>query len=338
MTGFAPPSPAPSPILRSPVGFLLIPEFTVIGLSSAIEPLRIANRYLESKYRWRLLSIDGRAVADDNGILIHAEASLDDPGAIGTLMICADLRPERFVTRAVVRRLRALDRAGVVLGAIDTGAFVLARAGLLDGHRVTMHWEQMEVFSERYPTIEPAGTLFEMDARRLSCAGGTAALDMMLTAIGIDHGDSLAQRVADHCLHERIRSGSTRQRGNRGERECARHPGLRRALRLLAAHPGRAYSNSELARECALSVRHLTRLFEQELGQSPREHQRVQRLDRARTLLRNGEAQIAEVALAAGFKSPAHFSRAYRALFDHAPSSERKACAPAPRLVMDRGE
>ena len=138
----------PPRLLRNPIGFLLLPRFTVIALSSAIEPLRIANRYTAAKYAWRLISMDGAPVPDGNGLPIQPDCSINGAGPLGTLLVCADHDPEKPATRPLVAWLRELDRAGTTLGGIDTGAFTLARAGLLKGRRVTVHWEVIDVFRE----------------------------------------------------------------------------------------------------------------------------------------------------------------------------------------------
>jgi AraC family carnitine catabolism transcriptional activator len=195
------------PLLPCPIGFVLLPQFAAIALASAIEPLRIANRYLREAYRWKLLSLDGRPVADGNGTLVQPHGNAFEEGVFGSVIICADVQPERCYSRELRRWLHQQHAAGASLGALDTGCFVLARAGLLEGCRVTMHWEVLDAFKERFARTIVAQTLFEVDGRRLTCAGGTAAIDMMLEAIAHDHGSDLAARVAEHCLHERIRPG-----------------------------------------------------------------------------------------------------------------------------------
>ncbi|HVL55213.1 MAG TPA: GlxA family transcriptional regulator [Burkholderiaceae bacterium] len=323
--------------LRNPIAFLLLPQFTVIALSSAIEPLRIANRYVQRKYQWRLLSLDGRPVPDHNGMLIQTDGSVDDCGPLGTLIVCSDLRPERFYSANLKRWLHALDRAGTTLGGLDTGCLILARAGLLRGCRVTMHWEVIDAVRERFPEIDLRPTLFEIDSRRLSSAGGTAVLDMMLALVALDHGDTVARRVAEHCLHERIRSGASGQRMPLAVRSGAHHPKLLKALRLLEdGEPQQPRTVAALAAELQVSQRHLLRLFRQQLAESPQRYQLRVRLERARGLLMQTDLPVTQIAQACGFQSTAHFARAYRNRFGKPPSMTRRAsAAPAP-LTIDR--
>lgn len=327
--------PAP-PILRSPIGFLLLPQFTVIGLSSAIEPLRIANRYVARKYQWRLLSLEGKPVPDDNGILIQPDAGIDRAGALGTLIVLSDIRPERFYSASLKRWLHALDRAGVTLGGLDTGCFILARAGLLEGCRVTMHWEVLDAFRERFPGIDVRPTLFEIGERRLSCAGGTAVLDMMLNVIALDHGAALANRVAEHCLHEHIRGGANSQRMAMALRSGAHHPKLVKALRLLEEGADAPLRVAQLAGDLTVSSRHLLRLFKRHLGESPQRFHLRQRLDRARGMLMQTDLSVTRIAEACGFQSAAHFARTFRRQFGKTASAARRSPALAQRLSMDR--
>jgi len=322
-------------LLPGPIGFVLLPQFTVIALAAAIEPLRIANRYLKTPYAWRLLSLDGKPVIDDNGIAIQPHGAIADYDTLGTVILCADVRPEHHYSRDLRRWLHRLDGAGASLGALDTGCFVLARAGLLDKCRVTMHWEVIDAFRERFPRIVVAQTLFEFDARRLTCAGGTAALDMMLSAIAIDHGMDLANRVAEHCLHERIRPGESAQRVAISTRSGIRHPAIAAAVQRLESTLDRSVSVAELAEHVGLSTRQLLRLFESTVGEGPGRYHRRMRLEHARGLLRYAGLSVTETAVAAGFESLAHFCRAYRQHYGQSPGSDRADSRHAP-LQRDR--
>lgn len=325
-----------APLLPGPIGFLLIPQFAVIALASAIEPLRIANRYLQAPYEWRLLSLDGAAVADDNGILIQPHASIHAEQPLGSLIVCSDIQPERFYSPELRRRLRAISASGAAIGALDTGCFLLARTGLLDGCRVTMHWEVVEAFRERFPKIVVAQTLFEIGARRLTCAGGTAAIDMMLSAIAADHGSQLANRVAEHCLHERMRAGDGAQRMALSTRSGVHHPALNKAMQLLEDTLERAIGVPELAEYAALSTRQLLRLFADTVGEGPARYHRRLRLEQARGLLRYTAISVTDAAVAVGFDSLAHFCRAYRQQYGQPPGADRSSEAKRRPLVRDR--
>jgi len=322
-------------LLRNPIGFLLVPRFTVIALSSAIEPLRIANRYVSRKYVWRLISADGKAVPDGNGLQIQPDRSVEDAGALGTLFVCADHEPEKAATRRMTTWLRGLDRARVTLGGIDAGAFVLARAGLLENRRVTVHWEVLEAFRERYPGIEVTESLFEVDRDRLTSAGGVAVIDMMLHAIAADHGQAIADRVAEHCLHDHIRNSSELQRMALTAQSQAQHPKVSQAIRYAEARLDRSFRPDDVAGAVGLSNRQLSRLFRSALGESPARYFFRLRLERSRLLLRRTAMPVLDISVACGFASQAHFSRSYRAEFGHPPRAERVAERPAHRLRMD---
>jgi transcriptional regulator GlxA family with amidase domain len=321
--------------LANPIGFLLLPQFTMIALSSAIEPLRIANRYIVDKYRFRLLSVDGAPVPDGNGIHLQVDGALEDSGPLGCLIIVADLRPERFYSIRLRSWLHSLDRAGCTLGGLDTGCFILARAGLLERQRITLHWEVMDAFRERFPKVNVHPTLFEIDQGRMSSAGGSASLDMMLHAIALDHGLSVAQRVADHCLHRGIRDGASGQRIPLPMRTGAHHPTLVRAISLLEAQQGEAMPVARMASELNVSERHLLRLFQKHIGESPAGWQMRQRLNRARALLIQTDLNITVISESCGFRTAGHFSTAFRKQFGNSPSRSRGPRAPD-RLVPDK--
>lgn len=318
------PSPEPTQpeLLPGPIAFVLFPRYAMIALASAIEPLRIANRYLAKPYEWRLLTQDGEPVEDRNGISIRPHGALHST-EVGSVILCADTDPELNYSGQLGTWLHGVAARGGTLGALDTGAFLLARAGLLDGRRVTLHWEVAQAFQERFPTISVFQTLFEIDGGRMTCAGGTAAIDMMLGAIAIDHGIKLANRVAEHCLHGDIRQGQLKQRMDTVLRHRAHHPALVKALRLLEATLDRPVRIDELADSCLVSSRQLARLFSQALGEGPGQYHRQLRLEHARNLLRHTSLSVTEVAIAAGFDSLAHFSRSFRQRYGVPPGHER---------------
>lgn len=333
------PATTPTPVgtqLPGPIGFLLIPQFAVMALASAIEPLRIANRYLKTPYSWTLLSLDGAPVADDNGIAIQPHGSIAGAPRLGTIIICADIQPDRYYSQALRTWLQTLNSTGTAMGALDTGCFLLARAGMLDGRRVTMHWEVIEAFRERFPRIVVAQTLYEIGANRLTCAGGTAAIDMMLSAIANDHGADLANRVAEHCLHDRIRPGDAAQRMALTTRSRINHPALARAILMLEKTLDRAIGVPELAAHAILSERQLVRLFAQFIGEGPTHYHRRLRLEHARGLLRYTAITVTQAAAAVGFESQAHFCRVYRQQYGQTPGVDRGANVQGQTLLRDR--
>jgi len=178
------------------IGFLLLPQFSMMAFVSAIEPLRVANRLAERElYRWEVLSDDGRSIAASNGMALVADRAYAEAQGHSLVVVCAGFQPETGYDRRLKRWLTNLARGGVDLGAMDTGSFLLAWAGLLDGYKATTHWESLDSFREQFPVVDIENSLFVIDRNRLTCAGGTAALDMMLHLISVRHGHRLAAAV-----------------------------------------------------------------------------------------------------------------------------------------------
>ncbi len=188
--------------------FLLLPGFSALGFIATLEPLRVANRFRPGSYDWRILGRDGAAVTASNGMSVNVDGGLDalTPGT--TLFVVAGFEPLAHYDDGLAVWLRQVARHGHPLGGIDTGALVLARAGLLDGHRVTLHWEAVAAFREAWPQLAVTGELFEIDRGRITCAGGTASLDLLLELIGRSHGSELAVQVSEQFVLGRICSGS----------------------------------------------------------------------------------------------------------------------------------
>lgn len=304
--------------------FLLLPGFSAIGFISAIEPLRVANRFRGGLYRWHVLSVDGGAVLASNGMSVNADAALEPLKKGATLLVVAGFEPLRSFGAALEHWLRRLDGDGVTLGGIDTGSVVLAEAGLLDGHRVALHWEAIDAFKESYPQLSVTQELFEIDRRRISSAGGTASIDMMLDLIGQAHGPQLAIQVSEQFVLGRIRPRKDHQRMEVASRYGINNKKLVQVIGEMEQHSEPPLSTLALAESVNITRRQLERLFRLHLNDTPSNFYLGLRLDKARQLLRQSDLSVLEVSIACGFESPSYFTRSYRARFTRCPREDRQ--------------
>ncbi|WP_251977913.1 GlxA family transcriptional regulator [Salinicola avicenniae] len=314
--------------LPEPVGFLLVPRFSMMAFFSAVEPLRIANRLAgQALYRWTLISVDGQPVTASNDMTLLVDCGLADAPNLPTVAVCAGFEPPRELSRRLTQWLHRQASAGCLLGGIDTGPLLLAEAGLLAGHRLTLHWESLPAFRERFPDLDAVESLFEIDTRRFTCAGGAAAMEMTLSLIAQRHGQALADDVAEQLIHARLRPRQDPQRLPLTRRLGTHHRPLVDAVALMEQHLEQPLSMATLAARIGLSPRQLQRLFLQELGKRPRDHYLELRLDRARHLLEETDRDVLSIGLGCGFTSASSFSRAYRQHFGHSPSAARRLSA-----------
>lgn len=306
------------------IGFLLIPGFALMSYASSIEPLRAANRLAgRTVYDWRHFSPAGQAAASSTGALVPVDGDLSAAGGLDMLMVCAGGDRIDFAEPATLARLRRLARQGVAMAGVSGGPVILARAGLLDGFRCTVHWEHAAAFAEEFPALAPTGALFEIDRGRLTSAGGIAALDMMHAVIEGDHGAALAGRVNEWFLQTGIRQGGGAQRMDPRLRLGLADARVARVVAAMEARIEDPLSREDLAAMAGVSLRQLERLFMTALGRGVAAHYLDVRLDRARSLMRQTGMPVGEVALACGFAAPAHFARAYKRRFGHAPRAQR---------------
>jgi AraC family transcriptional regulator, glycine betaine-responsive activator len=306
------------------IALVLVPEFTMMPLTSAIEPLRLANRVAEKPlYRWTLHSIDGQSVAASNGILSGVSGDLDAIPQDAAIIICGGIDVQHHIDKRMINWLRRIARRGTNIGAVCTGARILAEAGILDGYKCTIHWENLPGFSEAFPELDATGGLFEIDRDRFTSAGGTTAIDMMLTLIASQHGPEKAAAVAETILHSPIRHHSENQRMSLPARIGARHPKLVSIVDKMESNLEDPLSPSALAKQAGLSTRQLERLFRRYLDRSPKRYYLELRLKKARSLLLQTDMTVINVALACGFSSPSHFSKCYRAFYGRTPYRER---------------
>jgi len=308
------------------IGFFLAPTFSMLSLVAAVEPLRIANRFTRrALYGWRLLSVDGQPVVATDGLSMEVTGSIGRQQRLPTVIVCGPYDPRSYCDERVFAWLRGLASAGAQLGGLETGSYVLARARVLDRHRCTIHWENAAGFREAFPTLEVTTELFEFDRQRFSCGGGTAALDMMLHLIALDHGRELATAVSDACLHAGIRPPRAPQRMDLRHRLGVAHPRLLRCVALMQEHIEEPLSPTAIAARVGLSRRQLERLFKGYLETTPSAYYMRLRLARGRDLLCQTSMPVIDVAVACGFSSPGHFSHRFRDCYGESPRDARRS-------------
>jgi transcriptional regulator GlxA family with amidase domain len=304
--------------------FLLTPQFSMIAFAAAIEPLRVANRMARRQlYSWRTASASGGQVPASNGCAVSVDTALEDVPRDSSIVVCAGLELRDAATKPVLTWLRKQSRRGIAMGAVCTGAHILAKAGLLDGKRCTIHWENQAAFAEEFPEAELCNLLYVTDDGTFTCAGGTAAADMMLHLIAEDHGPDLSSLVADALIHAPVRGDADEQRLSVPARIGVRHPKLVNIIQTMERNTEDPISPSDLARGVNMSTRQLERLFRRYLNRSPKRYYMELRLEKARNLLLQTDMSVINVALACGFTSPSHFSKCYRSHFNRTPYRER---------------
>ena len=305
-------------------GFVLVPEFSMMPFTAAIEPLRVANRmYGREIYRWSTLSKDGAPVRASNGALVQVDSMLRLIELADAVVVCAGINAYNHLDPDLAAQLRRASLQGALIGSVCSGSIVLADAGLLDGRRCTGHWEDLESLAENYPALDVTKSIYEFDGNRFTCSGGTAPLDLMLHFIQQDFGRELAASVADQMLHHSARQATGPQRLALSERTGARHPRLLDVIAAMEASLENPAPLADLAKRAGLSLRQLERLFAAEMGARPAGYYRDLRLQRARQLVLQTGLSMMEVAVATGFASAAHFAKAYREKFGRTPSDHR---------------
>ena len=304
--------------------FVLMPEFTLLSFASAVETLRVANRVADRElYRWTVLTEGGGSCRCSAGFSLPAEDDLGEVGHDDRIVLCGGLHVQDATTRRLLGWLRRESRKGMSVAGLCTAAWTLARAGLLDGRRATIHWENQDGFAEEFPETELTKSVFVIDGRRMTAAGGSAAADMMLRVVADDHGNEIATAVADQLIHSVIRADKDVQRMSVPTRIGTRHPRLSAVIQRMEANLEEPISPAVLAREVGMSTRQLERLFRRYVQRSPKRYYMELRLQKARNLLMQTEMSVIEIALACGFASPSHFSKCYRAHYGTTPYRER---------------
>ena len=306
-------------------GFLVVPGFPLVPYSSAIETLRMANRLQhENLYTWETVTISGEPVSASSGLEVMPKCSAITTTSFSTLFVCGGTKIRDAWSSELGRWLKALANRGIPLGAMSTGSYLLAKAGLLDGYRCAIHWDRLATTREEFPKASFSNSIYEIDRGRYTCAGGITAIDMMLHLISQDHGKQLVEAISDQLVLDRMRCNLDQQRIPLHHEIGTSQPKLTEAATLMAANLEEPLTIEELSNYVGVSRRQLERLFRCYLDRTPTQYYIGLRLKAARRLLMQTEKSITEISIFCGFSSVGHFSKCYRDEFGLPPRADRK--------------
>ena len=306
-------------------GILLLPAFSSLTLAGLMEPWRVANRLAHREViTWRIATEDGRAVASSSGLAVQPHAALAALEPVHAVFVVASYGAETHCTARVLTWLRAQARRGVRLGGMETGAYALALAGLLDGYKATTHWQDLSAFAERFPKIEVVPDRFVIDRARMTSGGALPTLDLALELLRRDHGLGLAIAVSSMFIYEQEYAGREPQHMVSAGRLAWQDPVLLRAIRAMEEHIEEPLPIETVAARAGVGVRELLRRFTVKLGTNPKAYYADLRLTLGRRLLEHTERSVSDIALACGFGSGSAFARAFRARFGTSPTDMRR--------------
>lgn len=317
-------------------GFLVLPSFSMVAFAAAIDTLRLANRISgQTLYSWETLTTDGKPVTASNGLEVSPNRAANNPSHYAALFVCGGVKIHQAWSAKLGECLASVAKKGLPLGALCTGTYILARAGLLDDYRCTIHWERLASTREDFPRLHLTDDIYEIDRDRFTCAGGTTSIDMMLELVSRDHGPSLAAAISESFLVDRVRSMQDQQRIPLRQQLGTSQPKLTEAVLLMEANLEEPLSPDELASYVNISRRQLERLFRSYLQCTPTQYYLGLRLRNARRLLLQTEKSIVEISLACGFASAPHFSKCYRDMFGLPPRDERRLLLSNQQFTAD---
>lgn len=316
--------PRVSPVQRTT--FLIVPRFNLIELVGLIEPMRVAN-YLSPHplYEWEIVAFDGYQIEASNGFTIQAEPPAERNRRDDTIFVLASWGAEFYKNKELTSWLRRQSRDGARICAVELASYILARAGLLQGHKVAMHFSYSAAFEEEFPDIEIVDQIFVPGEKLMSCAGSFASIDLMLNLIRDQHGDRLASEISDQLVANPARASSTRQRRGLGNGIENLSPIVRKTIALMESHVSEPMEIPTIAAALGLSQRQLERLFKQAVGCTVVQFGLLLRLQHARALLIGTRQNIRQIATASGFNTLSHFANAFRRCFGRRPSEYRQS-------------
>lgn len=311
--------------VRPVYGFVLLDQYPLLPVSGMIDVLRDADYVTDrSNHQWLTIGADSREVIAMNGMKVLTDYTTADAPHCDVLVVCAGLGGHQIDNPGLFRWLRSRYAGRAMIGSVATGAWVLAKAGLLTNRRCTLHWEDISAFEESFPLLEVARTLFVRDGPIFTCSGGTAAIDLFLQFITENIGPEVSADVARQVLYQSARVGSETVPIKESPYRQVDHKQLRKAAQIMHDNLENPLSIGEIADTVGISQRQMERLFTDYFHTTPQLHYRSIRLDQARALVRLTKFEMWEIAIMVGFSSPQYLARCYRERFGTTPSQERK--------------
>ncbi len=306
------------------IGILVLDGFAAMSFAALTEPMRAANLLARQQiYDTVIFSAKGHPAQSSGATIVMPSTRIGQDDRLDYLFVVAGGDPMRFSDPGVTAWLTRMSRAGIPLGGVSGGPVILARAGLMEKRRMTVHWEHATALAEVSPHLVIERSLYVIDRDRVTCAGGSAPMDLMHDLITQHHGTEFARRVSDWFMHTDIRPSGGPQRAGLLERVGSQNPIILDAVKTMEAHVAEPLPLESLAKTAGISPRQLNRLFAEKLGRPTMRYYREVRLEKAQSLLRNSPLSLTEIALATGFANSSHFSRAYAAQFGQPPSAHR---------------
>lgn len=304
--------------------FVLLPRFSLVAFSCAIDALRGANQALGSTYyEWHAVSAEGPTSVSTSGIEVPT-ADLNALVTPDVVVICGGDQSHNYRNSKLTNWLHDQAKKGKRIGSISDGAFVAADAGLFDEVASTIHWKCHDAYRERFPNLEVKPSIMEISEKRFSSAGGTSSLDLMLRLISEDHGSEITSQIANNYFHDTIRDDSREQHVTNAFRIASRSPILAEALLAMEHNLEAQLSIAQIATQCGVSRRQLDRIFKRDFNQTPQHVYRNLRLSRASGLLLQTNMSVTEISVACGFQSASHLGKHFNIRFGATPGAYRK--------------
>ncbi len=307
------------------IEILVIPDATLIMVAAVIEPLRAANRLLgRDLYTWTISTPDGAPVMTTSGLPVPADRMFDPASGSAPLFVLASYNHADHASRSLIRRIGSAARTRSHIVGVESGTWLIARAGLLNGRPASVHWEDQDAFAAAFPDVDVRPDRFIIDGRRITTGGASPALDLMLELIAARQGFATALQVSRLFIYDQARLPGEPQRSAAFGRLTMRDARVAKAVRIMEETIEEPLPVAVIARRAGVTDRHLQTLFRDVLNSLPQAYYHALRLNQGRRLILETRLPMLDIAGRCGFNSPGAFTRAYRVHFGESPSSTRQ--------------